>query len=424
MVFDRIHDVTYLDDCLERLDRISVPASVKAAYSHLYRQYESGETGVLDWSGISPLHKGDLKQATDWLDWDADLVSQVGILKLNGGLGTSMGCEGPKCLIPVMDETTFLDVSLAQVRAQRAAYQTEIPFIFMNSFKTEDETKQAIGDMSGVYHFRQNQFPRLRVSDRAPYLCPDDPKQEWAPPGHGDLYVSLAMSGLLDQLLADGIQYLFVSNIDNLGPQLDLGIVSHMVENDLSFVMEVTPKTRADVKGGTPVRYQDRLALLERAQVPADHIGEFEDLSTFPVFNTNNLWLHLPSIKAALAADKLHLPLIVNPKTIHGTEVIQFETAMGAALGCFDKSEVVVVSRDRFLPVKTTADLLVVQSDVIDKDLETGTFKFTEGCAAYPRVRLHSDFDSMSGYNALVETVPSLKSLSVFDHLEPNKRLF
>ena len=33
------------------------------------------------------------------------------------------------------------------------------------------------------------------------------------------------------------------------------------------FVMEVTDKTRSDVKGGTLIHYQDKLHLLELAQV-------------------------------------------------------------------------------------------------------------------------------------------------------------
>jgi UDP-N-acetylglucosamine pyrophosphorylase len=46
---------------------------------------------------------------------------------------------------------------------------------------------------------------------------------EWCPPGHGDLYTALYGSGKLDELLADGVKYMFVSNSDNLGATLDLG---------------------------------------------------------------------------------------------------------------------------------------------------------------------------------------------------------
>jgi hypothetical protein len=64
----------------------------------------------------------------------------------------------------------------------------------------------------------------------------------------------------------------------------------------------------------------------------------------------------------------LPLPLITNSKTVDprdpaSTRVLQLESAMGAAIECFDRSGAVVVSRTRFAPVKTTSDLLVLRSD-------------------------------------------------------------
>lgn len=404
------------DRIVEKLKTCSVSVGVQRQFERLYDQYVAGETGYLDWDDIQPMPQERLQHVTSWTQEDPALLDKVAILKLNGGLGTSMGCTGPKCLISLSDEATFLDVSVAQVTSQRERFQKEIPFILMNSFKTEAKTKEALPPLTGVHHFNQNQFPRVLADTYEPFSHEQDSEQEWAPPGHGDLYVALSESGLLSQLIEQGIEYLFVSNIDNLGPQLDLRILTHMAQKNLSFMMEVIPKTLSDVKGGTPVLYKNRLALLERAQVPQSHLSSFEDLSTFPVFNTNNLWLHLPSIQKALMDNTLNLPLIVNRKTLYNTDLVQFETAMGAALGCFDRSEVVVVNRDRFLPVKTTKDLLVVQSDVITKDWETGEFSFAEGCDRYPSVELHPSFSTMSGYIDRVKSVPSLINRTEFQH--------
>jgi UTP--glucose-1-phosphate uridylyltransferase len=69
----------------------------------------------------------------------------------------------------------------------------------------------------------------------------------------------------------------------------------------------------------------------------------------------------------------LGLPMIVNRKTVDpgdssSPEVIQLETAMGAAIDVFDGAAAVRVPRSRFAPVKTTNDLLVVRSDVYELD--------------------------------------------------------
>lgn len=74
----------------------------------------------------------------------------------------------------------------------------------------------------------------------------------WYPPGHGDIYASFYNSGLLDQLIEQGKEYIFVSNIDNLGATVDLFILHHLMsqpaDRRCEFIMEVTDKTRADVK--------------------------------------------------------------------------------------------------------------------------------------------------------------------------------
>ena len=89
----------------------------------------------------------------------------------------------------------------------------------------------------------------------------------WYPPGHGDFYQSFYNSGLLDELIDQGKTICFMSNIDNMGATVDLGILSECMKDDAQFFMEVTDKTRADVKGGTLIQYEGKLRLLEVAQV-------------------------------------------------------------------------------------------------------------------------------------------------------------
>lgn len=46
----------------------------------------------------------------------ADRLNQLVVVKLNGGLGTSMGCKGPKSVIAVRNDLTFLDLTLQQIQ--------------------------------------------------------------------------------------------------------------------------------------------------------------------------------------------------------------------------------------------------------------------------------------------------------------------
>ena len=49
------------------------------------------------------------------LDDTKDLLNKLIVVKLNGGLGTTMGCQGPKSVISVRSGLTFLDLTIQQL---------------------------------------------------------------------------------------------------------------------------------------------------------------------------------------------------------------------------------------------------------------------------------------------------------------------
>lgn len=323
-----------------------------------------------DWETLSPPSAEAIlcysKLSKPELSTIRDMLNKLVIVKLNGGLGTSMGCTGPKSVIQVRDDFTFLDMTVRQVEHLNKLYGCDVPLILMNSFNTHSDTLKVIKKYDNrrckIYTFLQSKYPRINKET----LMPEP--NEFYPPGHGDFYVTFHTSGLLTQLIEEGRQYCFVSNIDNLGASADLNILNELISkgtNAPTFVMEVTDKTMADVKGGTLVEHEGKLRLLEIAQVPKDHVDEFKSVKKFRIFNTNNLWMHLKTIRDLVEARKLELDIIVNPKHLEsGADVIQLETAAGAAMKYFDRAIGINVPRSRFLPVKKTSDLLLIKSDL------------------------------------------------------------
>jgi hypothetical protein len=97
-----------------------------------------------------------------------------------------------------------------------------------------------------------------------------------------------------------------------------------MVDSQSEFIMEVTDKTKADVKGGTLIDYKGSVRLLEIAQVPSEHVEDFKAVRKFKIFNTNNLWVNLKALKRVIENEGMDLDIIVNPKSLDdGTAVIQ-----------------------------------------------------------------------------------------------------
>jgi UTP--glucose-1-phosphate uridylyltransferase len=350
-------------------------------------------------------------------------AKQLAVLKLNGGLGTTMGCSGPKSLIHVNGTDTFLDMISKQMHTLRRQTGHSIPLILLNSFNTSDATLSHLSDMPFLELF-QHEVPRIDTETGKPYVCHRDKNLEWYPPGHGDLYLSLLTSGMLDKLIAKGIRYLFVSNADNLGATANLKLLGHMHTNGIPFMMEVTPKTMADIKGGTLIRHKNRVCLLERAQVSPDFLDTFEDINRFTVFNTNSVWINLEVLKKTLQKGPLQLPVIVNPKQVHGTHVIQLEQALGAAIAAFSGAIAVTVSRDRFIPVKATSDLLLLQSDYYTKHQDG---RLTPTAPTAPTIILSKNFSKMADYQQRIVYPPSLKKctylrldgdITILDHVK------
>ena len=299
------------------------------------------------------------------------------VIKLNGGLGTSMGMTGPKSLVEVKDGLTFLDVAARQALELRRRTGARLPLVLMNSFYTREESLAALDRVAGIeadvpLDFVQGRFPKLLADSLCPVDWPPDRELEWAPPGHGDLYTSIATSGMLGRLLGAGYRYAIVSNVDNLGATLDERILAWFAGERLPFLMEVAARTESDRKGGHIARRRatGRLLLREIAQTPEEDMDAFTAIGRHRFFNTNTLWVNLPALADSLRGSDgvLGLPLIANRKTVDPSDpsspaVIQIETAMGAAIEVFEGAAALHVSRRRFAPVKTTDQLLALRSD-------------------------------------------------------------
>jgi UTP--glucose-1-phosphate uridylyltransferase len=347
-----------------------VSEAARTAFARRFERLVGGDSGVMGGDELEPVRE--LPAFDDLPDeCEPAVLDRAVVIKLNGGLGTSMGLSAPKSLIEVKPGVSFLDVIVRQVLALRRRHSSRLPLVLMNSFATRQPTlaalqshpELAVGDLP--LDFLQSREPKLDAESLAPVDWPRDRELEWAPPGHGDIYPSLIGSGMLAALLERGFEYAFVSNSDNLGAVLEPRILSWFAAERLPFLMEVAEGVEGERKGGHIARRDGRLVLRETAQVPEDD-DSFADYRRWRYYNTNNLWFHLPAL--ADRGGDLDLPLIVNHKTVDPTdpdspEVVQLETAMGAAVGAIDGAAALLVPRTRFAPVKTTNDLLAVRSD-------------------------------------------------------------
>lgn len=369
---------TATDAFITKMRRAGLPALMIDVFCHYYNQLVAGASGFIHDAEAQPVASLPYFDGLTNKDEEIgrEILDRVVCLKLNGGLGTSMGITGPKSLLPAKNEQSFLDIIVQQIVHLRQTYDVRLPLVLMNSFNTEQETLAALNQHTEFRQrvpmsFLQHKEPKVRTADLQPVDWPADPAKEWCPPGHGDLYAALVTSGLLQRLLEEGYRYAFVSNSDNLGATLDARILGYLTTNEIPFMMEVAERTAADRKGGHLAQRPDgQLILREIAQCPEENLESFQDINRYRYFNTNNLWIHLPTLQRLLdeRGGILGLPLIRNEKPVDPTNqdserVYQLETAMGSAIASFAGAQALCVPRSRFVPVKKNNDLLVLWSD-------------------------------------------------------------
>jgi UTP--glucose-1-phosphate uridylyltransferase len=417
-----------LEQAREKMTAEGVDQVAIDVFSHYYRLVERGETGMVPESTIDPLDMEALSDVEVPDDVAAEALAGTVVIKLNGGLGTSMGLDRAKSLLEVRDGLTFLDVIARQVLALRERYDARLPLLFMDSFRTREDTLAALepyrdlADRELPLDFLQNKEPKLRADDLTPVSWEADPALEWCPPGHGDLYTALHGSGLLSRLAEAGFQRVFVSNSDNLGAVPDPLVAGWFASGGAPFAIEAVSRTPSDRKGGHFARRKSdgRIVLRETAQILDEDKEAFGDLSRHRFMSTNNLWFDIEAMTEALEERDgiLGLAMIKNTKNVDpadptSPEVIQIETAMGAAIEVFEGSRTIEVGRERFVPVKTTNDLLVLRSDCYRLDDSSVLHQVP---AEVPFVDLSDDYKLVGDFERLFEQVPILseaRSLTV-----------
>jgi UTP--glucose-1-phosphate uridylyltransferase len=367
------------DEAIEKMRSDGASDVAVDTFAHYYDRLAAGEQGTLPESELEPVDEvPDADELGEPSAGEArELLDRTVSIRLNGGLGTSMGMTRAKSLLEAKDGLSFLDVIARQVVGLRERTGTRVPLVLMNSFATRDDSLAALErypELSGELpaDFVQGRVPKIDADTLRPAAWAEDPDLEWAPPGHGDIYTSLVTSGMLERLRSNGYEYAFVANSDNLGATLEPRILAWFAREGLPFAMEVADRTEADRKGGHIARRRDGggLVLREVAQTPDEDLDTFQDFRRHRYFNANTLWFNLRTLAEVLdeRGGVLGLPMIVNRKTVDPGDpsspaVFQLETAMGAAIDVFDGAAAIRVPRGRLVPVKTTSDLLVLRSD-------------------------------------------------------------
>ena len=364
-----------LQASIEKMRAEGVGDAAIDTFAHYYEQLREGASGMLPESDIEPVE--DLPTLDDLPEGDPAIVDTAVVLKLNGGLGTSMGMTRAKSLIEAKAGQTFLDIVVGQVLGLRERFGARVPLVLMNSFATRDDSLAALRRHPEIesdvpLDFLQNKVPKIDADDLQPVTWERDPALEWAPPGHGDLYTALVTLGDARHACSSTATATPSSRTPTTSaPSSTRASCRGWRRRSCRSRWRSPGAPRPTARAATSRRLRDDgLVLRETAQTPEEDLASLQDVGRHRYVNTNNLWVGLEALRDTLQARDgvLGLPIIVNRKTVDPSDsdsppVVQLETAMGAAIGVFEGARALHVPRRRFAPVKTTNDLLALRSD-------------------------------------------------------------
>ncbi|MDR0304498.1 MAG: UTP--glucose-1-phosphate uridylyltransferase [Chitinispirillales bacterium] len=349
--------------------------SIISLFLRYYEKLKNGDRGIIYEKDIYPVKYGEITKYCD-IEKDKTLLEKTAIIKLNGGLGTSMGMDFPKSFVEVREKKRFIDIALLQQRFFEKETKSKYPLIFMNSLSTKKTTEEFVEKNPQILCkdippcFTQHSFVKVLKDGFGAAFYEKDTDLEYNPAGHGDVYMALHESGILKKLLKNNFRFAFISNIDNSAASFDVSISNFMAKNDIPFLMEVCRRTDMDKKGGHIAKNKNGgYVLRERAQADENEMSEFENIEKYSYFNTNSIWVDLRKLGEIIDRNKIvELPFIANEKTLNPNDkstdkVYQIEQAMGAAISLFEGAKLLEVEKERFFPVKTTSDLFLLRSD-------------------------------------------------------------
>ncbi|RME66438.1 MAG: hypothetical protein D6790_00170, partial [Caldilineae bacterium] len=99
----------------EKMRRAGLPDAMIRSFRHYYAQLLHGATGYIPSAEAQPVYNlPEIAYLNGYTRLGAEHLGRLVVLKLNGGLGTSMGLTEPKSLLPVKNGLSFLDITVHQ----------------------------------------------------------------------------------------------------------------------------------------------------------------------------------------------------------------------------------------------------------------------------------------------------------------------
>lgn len=333
------------------------------------------------------------------------LLDKLVVVKFNGALGTNMGFSGPKSAIEVKNNLTFLDLMVDQVESLNSKYGCNVPLLLMDTAETHNHSQKVLEKYSNskvdIHSLNLSEQPQEKSFEGH-----SRKDESYSSSDHGVVFLSLMKSGTLDVLLLQGKEYALVVDSDNAAAGANPKILNHLIQNQIEYCMEVAPVPSIDLKNSMINLRPGKFQLVDITQNPAK-----QSRGKFKLIDTRRMWVNLRAVKRLVDTDGLRIENFSSSKEINGDQIILRGTAADSAIRFFDHTIGINVTQSCYLPVISTADLLLLQSDLYTSDDGILVRNPARDNPVNPSIELGPEFEKVNDFQSRFKSIPSIINL-------------
>lgn len=297
---------------------------------------------------------------------------KLAVVTMAGGQGTRLGHSGPKGTYDLGLDThkSIFEILTDTLNEARKKYEVDIPWYIMTSEENNKPTVEFFKQHNFfgypekcVTFFKQGKLPMLSTDGKI--LIDENGKIKEAADGHGGIFQSMLRDGVIYDMKARGIEWVFIGGVDNvLVKPVDAVLIGLAEDKNVLAAGKSLVKANPQEKVGVFCKRNGKPSVIEYSEITPEMAAETNENGELK-YGESHILCNLFNIKAIEKISQMNLPYHIAFKKAkyidnNGNLVVpdkpnayKFESFLFDAFESLDDLAIMRVKREEeFAPVK------------------------------------------------------------------------
>ena len=297
---------------------------------------------------------------------------KLAVVTMAGGQGTRLGHSGPKGTYDLGLDThkSIFEILTDTLNEARKKYEVDIPWYIMTSEENNKPTVEFFKQHNFfgypekcVTFFKQGKLPMLSTDGKI--LIDENGKIKEAADGHGGIFQSMLRDGVIYDMKARGVEWVFIGGVDNvLVKPVDAVLIGLAEDKKVLAAGKSLVKANPQEKVGVFCKRNGKPSVIEYSEITPEMAAETNENGELK-YGESHILCNLFNIKAIEKISQMNLPYHIAFKKAkyidnNGNLVVpdkpnayKFESFLFDAFESLDDLAIMRVKREEeFAPVK------------------------------------------------------------------------